>query len=67
VTYLLSSAQPFDGYTDLHQRGRLDLTVEAMVVENAKWYELFTREELDKTRRRLIAYEYVSREPHRHR
>ena len=31
-------------------------SVEAMVVENAKGHELVTREDLDKVRRRLIAY-----------
>jgi hypothetical protein len=57
VKYLISSAKPSDGSTNLHQRGHLDRTVAATVVANAKWHELFTREELDKARRRLIAYE----------
>jgi len=65
--YLINAAQPSDGSTNLHQRGRLDCTVEARVVENATWHELFTREALDKARRRLIAYEYAPREPNVHR
>src|SRR5256885_15677418 len=54
--YLINAAKPSDGSTNLHQRGRLNLTVEAMVVANAKGHELCTRDELDKARRRLIAY-----------
>ena len=44
--YLINSPIPSDGYTHLYERARLDLTVEAMVVENTRWHELFTREEL---------------------
>src|SRR4051812_7676755 len=43
--YLLNSPKPSDGYTHLYERGRLDLTVEAMIVENTRWHELFTKEE----------------------
>ncbi len=32
--YLINSSQVSDGYTHLYERGRLDLTVEALVVEN---------------------------------
>jgi hypothetical protein len=56
--YLINSAKPSDGYAALYERGRLDLTVEAMVVENAQWHELFTGEELAKARRRLQEYRY---------
>jgi hypothetical protein len=55
VTWLSSAVQPSDGSTALHQRGRLDLTVTAMVVDNAKEQALVTREELDQARCRLIA------------
>jgi hypothetical protein len=54
--YLINAAQPSDGSPHLHQRGRLNRTVEAMVVANAKGHELFTREARDKARRRLSAY-----------
>ncbi len=56
--YLINSAKPSDGYTHLYDRGRLDLTVEAMVVENANWHELFTSDELSKARKRLRQYGY---------
>jgi hypothetical protein len=51
--YLINSPKQSDGYTALLLRGRLDLTVEAMVVENAKWHGLFTSEELERARLRL--------------
>jgi hypothetical protein len=56
--YLINQPQPSDGYTHLYERGRIDLTVEAMVVENDKWHPLFTSDELEKARRRLIQYGY---------
>jgi len=61
--YLINSRKPSDGYTNLWERGRLDLTVEAMVMENSKWHELFTSEELDKARRRLTDYGYTTKVP----
>lgn len=63
--YLINSAQPSDGYTELFQRGRLDLTVEAMVVEEPKWHQLFSDEELEKSRRRLEAYGYTAKNERR--
>jgi|ERR1700722_7719802 hypothetical protein len=59
--YLINSPKPSDGYTHLYERGRLDLTVEAMVVENGRWHELFTSEELAKARTRLAQYGYKPR------
>jgi hypothetical protein len=56
--YLINSSTPSDGYTHLYERGRLDLTVEAMVVENAAWHELFTKEELAAANNRLKQYGY---------
>lgn len=56
--YLINAAKPSDGYTNLFERGRLDLTVEAMVVQTPKWHELFLEEELEAARRRLVAYGY---------
>jgi hypothetical protein len=32
--YLINQPQPSDGYTHLYERGRIDLTVEAMIVED---------------------------------
>jgi hypothetical protein len=56
--YLINALKPSDGYTHLYERGRLDLTVEAMVVENPKWHPLFTGEELTKAKKRLVDYGY---------
>jgi hypothetical protein len=56
--YLINQPQPSDGYTHLYERGRIDLTVEAMIVENSKWHPLFTSDELEKARRRLAEYGY---------
>src|SRR5712691_3208474 len=56
--YLINATKPSDGYTELYQRGRLDLTVEAMVVENKRWHSLFTADELEKAKNRLHAYGY---------
>lgn len=55
---LINAANPSDGYTALYERGRLDLTVEAEIIENAKWHSLFTQEELSKALKRLLAYNY---------
>src|SRR5438132_3919824 len=59
--YLINSARPSDGYTHLYERGRLDLTVEAMVAENAKWHELFTGKEVVAATSRLKKYGYSPR------
>jgi hypothetical protein len=57
--YLINLPKPSDGYTNLYERGRLDLTVEAMIVENAKWHNLFTKDEIEKARHRLTEYKYT--------
>lgn len=46
------------GYTALWERGRLDLTVEAEVIDNSKWHQLFSESELAKARKRLADYRY---------
>lgn len=56
--YLINQPKPSDGYTHLYERDRLDLTVEAMIVENEIWHPLFTPAEIDKARRRLALYGY---------
>ncbi|MEH2709852.1 hypothetical protein ABIF21_004159 [Bradyrhizobium elkanii] len=58
---LINSTKPSDGYTSLYERGRLDLTVEAMVVENSEWHDLFVPEEIAKARIRLQKYGYSMR------
>jgi len=54
--YLINAAQPSDGYTHFYERGRLDLTVEAMVVGSPKWHPLFTNEEIERASSRLEQY-----------
>lgn len=61
ASYLINSPTPSDGYTHLYERGRLDLSVEALVVENTRWHGLFTDEELAKANRRLRDYGYKSK------
>lgn len=56
--FLINADKPSDGYTALYLRGRLDLTVEAQVVENPMWHELFSIDELAKAKRRFRAYNY---------
>ena len=60
--YLINSTKESDGYTALYMRQRLDLTVEAMVVENSKWHDLFTVDELKKARARLKKFGYATRD-----
>ena len=60
---LINSPKPSDGYTALYERRRLDLTVEAMVLETPTWDELFTDEELARARDRLRQYGYQSPPP----
>lgn len=57
---LINGTKPSDGYTALYERGRLDLTVEALVVGNEKWHALFSAEELARARKRLREYGYVA-------
>ena len=55
---LINSSQPSDGYTRLWELGRLDLSVEAVVHDNAEWHELFTQDELQRCEKRLAGYGY---------
>jgi len=55
---LINASRPSDGYTALFERGRLDLTVEAMVLGDSRWHELFAPEELVRARKRLADYGY---------
>jgi hypothetical protein len=52
---LLHAANVSDGYVALWERKRLDLTVEALVLQE-EWRTLFSDEERDIARDRLIAY-----------
>ena len=49
---LLASTEASTGFTALYERGRLDLTVEALVVK-PEFASLFTDDEIDIARQRL--------------
>ncbi len=55
---LLASTDIPSGYTTLLERKRLDLTMEAMILKESKYHELFSPDELEICRKRLIDYEY---------
>ena len=54
---LLHSPNVSDGYTALWERKRLDLTVEALILQ-PKWDELFTDEDRNIARERLQKFGY---------
>lgn len=56
--HLINASSVSDGYTSLWERGRLDLTVEAVIHDNAKWHVLFDESELKRIKRRLDDYNY---------
>jgi hypothetical protein len=58
---LLHAPNVSGGYTALWERGRLDLTVEAVIHDNAKWHSLFTDEDLSICRNRLQEYGYFKK------
>ena len=55
---LINNPQVSDGYTALWERGRLDITVEAIVVENSEFHPLFTEDEIIRAKKRLEKYNY---------
>jgi len=56
---LINSPKASAGYDKLWDMKRLDLSVEALVYENSEWHSLFTPDELEKCRNRLIEYKYL--------
>ena len=56
---LINAPTVSDGYTALWEKGRLDLTVEAKVIETPRFHDLFTSDELEICRRRLSEYGYT--------
>jgi hypothetical protein len=50
--------RPLPGFTSLWERKRLDLTVEAVILEETKSHPLFTEEEIEICRKRLRGYGY---------
>ena len=57
--YLVNSPKPSEGYTRLYEFGRLDLTVEAMIVEYSRWHLMFVPEEIARAKARLKVYGYT--------
>jgi hypothetical protein len=55
--HLVHASQPSDGYTELYTRKRLDLTVEALVLQ-PKWKTLFSDDDRAKARKRLEDYKF---------
>lgn len=62
---LINAPKPSEGYTRLNLLKRLDLTVEAVIIDNPQWHCLFDNDELDRARRRLTAFKYVTNIQHR--
>ena len=56
---LLHAEKESEGFTALWERGRLDLTVEALIHDHPEYHALFTREELEMARRLLEKYKYA--------
>jgi hypothetical protein len=56
---LLHSTNGSECYTALWERGRLDLTVEAVVHDNTKWHPLFTQRGVGNCAKRLKEYRYL--------
>jgi len=54
---LLHASDVSDGYVALWERSRLDLTVEAIILDPV-WHPLFSDEEREIARKRLIEYGY---------
>ncbi len=58
---LLREEEPRGGFVALHEQGRLDVTMEALIVENEKWHPLFTQEEIGIAENRLSDFGYKPR------
>jgi hypothetical protein len=57
--YLIGSSKVSEGFTALWERGRLDLTVEALVFDNERFHPLFSEADVKKARARLKEYKYA--------
>ena len=55
---LIHAEKVSDGYTALWERGRLDLTVEAMIIESPKFHSLFSDDEIKICSKSLSEYGY---------
>jgi hypothetical protein len=55
---LINAPRESEGYSKLWVEKRLDLSVEAIVHDHARWHPLFTKEELEKCTKRLADFDY---------
>ena len=58
---LLREEEPRGGFVALHEKGRLEVTMEALIVENKRWHPLFTQEEIKIAEKRLSDFGYNPR------
>jgi hypothetical protein len=61
VKRLVNSSKPSEGYTRLWELERLDLSVEAIILEEP-WKTLYTDKEREKAKKRLVQYHYYFKE-----
>ena len=57
---LLHEEEPRTGFVALQEQGRLDVTMEAEIVEHEEWHPLFTREEIGIAKKRLSEFGYYA-------
>ncbi len=58
ITELLNKPNASEGLTSLWELGRMDLSMEALIVENKKFHGLFPPEQIAKARKWLNDYGY---------
>jgi hypothetical protein len=55
---ILISKNPSNAYAKLWEKIRLDLTVEAIIIQNQEFHSIFSEEELNKAKERLNQFGY---------
>jgi len=58
---LIHNQKPSETFQNLAVEGRLDLTVEAIIVEEREWRDIFTEDDRNAARERLTKYGYSVR------
>lgn len=58
---LINDCTVSEGFTAMWERGRLDLTVEATILDNPRWHPLFADDEIAACRKRLSDYKYYEK------
>ncbi|WP_319479730.1 hypothetical protein [uncultured Draconibacterium sp.] len=56
---LLNASSVSEGYITLWEKGRIDLTMEALIYNNPRYYILFSEQELTIVTKRLKDYGYL--------